>query len=52
MSPMNIGIGAFAGLVVTVLITALWPRKANRWLRMAVAPLAGVLLAYLVMTQL
>lgn len=45
----NIIIGALVGLLVTVAVTMLWPRKQAVVVRVLVAPLLGVGVAYLLM---
>lgn len=51
MSIGSIIVGALAGLVVTVLVTYLWPRGKNRHLGAIVGALLGFAIAYLVMTR-
>jgi cobalamin synthase len=47
----SILVGALAGLVVTVAITFLWPRRLNRHLGAVTGAVIGFGVAYLVMTQ-
>lgn len=47
----SIIVGAVAGLVVTVLVTYLWPKGKNRHLGALVGALLGFGLAYLIMTR-
>lgn len=42
-------VGALAGLVVTAVVTMIWPKEKLRWLRPLVAPGLGVLVAYMLM---
>jgi hypothetical protein len=51
MSIGSIIVGALAGLIVTVLVTYLWPKGKNRHLGAITGALLGFGLAYLVMTQ-
>lgn len=51
MSIGSIIVGALAGLVVTVLITYLWPQGKNRHLGAIVGAVVGFAIAYLVMTR-
>lgn len=41
--------GALAGLVVTVIVTMLWPKGVARWARSFMAAGLGVGVAYLLM---
>jgi fructose-specific phosphotransferase system IIC component len=41
--------GALTGLLVTILVTTLWPRGRLRWVRPIIAPLLGAGIALLVM---
>ncbi|MFO7274900.1 MAG: hypothetical protein LOD90_03850 [Symbiobacteriaceae bacterium] len=52
MSTGSIIAGVLAGLVVTVLVTFLWPRSRNRHLGAVLAALLGVAAAVVVMTQI
>lgn len=51
MSIGSIIVGALAGLIVTVLITYLWPQGKNRHLGAVTGALVGFAVAYLVMTR-
>lgn len=51
MSIGSIIVGALAGLMVTVLITYLWPRGKNRHLGAITGALVGFAVAYLVMSR-
>ncbi|MFZ5817321.1 MAG: hypothetical protein ACOY93_18820 [Bacillota bacterium] len=51
MSIANIILGAVAGLVVTLLVTYLWPPKRNRHVGAIVGALIGFAVAALLMTQ-
>lgn len=51
MSIGSIIVGALAGLVVTLLVTYLWPAGKNRHLGAVTGALLGFGIAYLVMTQ-
>ncbi|HWI53830.1 MAG TPA: hypothetical protein VNT01_16960 [Symbiobacteriaceae bacterium] len=48
-SVLGIIVGALAGLVVTVVVTMLWPHGKARWARSLVAAGLGVGVAYLLM---
>lgn len=45
-------VGALAGLVVTAIVTMVWPKAKLRWLRPLAAPLLGVIVAYVLMRSL
>lgn len=51
MGIANIIIGAFGGLVVTLLTAYLWPAKRNRHMGAITGALLGFAVAYLLMTQ-
>lgn len=52
MSTAGMIVGALAGLVITVIVTMLWPRTKLRWLRPLAAPGLGLLVAYLIMQNM
>jgi fructose-specific phosphotransferase system IIC component len=47
-STLNIIVGALAGLLLTVVVTILWPHGKAGALKVFVGPLLGVLVAYFV----
>jgi len=49
MSPTALILGALAGLLVTIIVTLAWPKNKARLARPLVAPLLGVLVAYMLM---
>ena len=51
MSTANIIVGGLGGLVVTVLVTYLWPRDKNRHAGAIVGALLGFVVAYVLMTR-
>lgn len=51
MSIANIILGGLGGLLVTVLVTSLWPRNRNRHVGAMVGALLGFVVAYFLMTR-
>jgi hypothetical protein len=49
VKPMSLAMGALAGLLVTVVVTLVWPKNKLRWLRPLLSAGLGFAVAYLIM---
>jgi hypothetical protein len=49
MRTQSVLMGAIGGLLATVLLVLLWPRNRMKWARPLLPPVAGVIVAYILM---